>query len=401
MTDPTPPAADLAVAIAGPGDADSLDAVRAALAAAVLPAFPGRRLLLLHAGSATAEPAAGGRLVDVPIPADPARAVPPPAARAEFLRSVAAEAVALAAPALAIVETELARTHPEALVRLLEPVVAGRADFVAPWYSRPPLEGAIISGIVYPFTRALYGHRVRFPGGGDVACSRRFLQHCLAQKQWEAGGAYVTNLWLAQRALVNGFRPAEAWIGSRHFTTFHEIGELSAVLARVLGTLFQEAERSQARWQKERGSDAVERTGTPEPWDGAVPTVDVTEALAAFRRGEQHLAPVWNRVLPPMTVLEYRRLERGPDSACRIPDDLWARTLYDVLLAYHARSISREHLLPALTPLYLGWFAGFAMGVAGLTEPEVERRIEELCLRFEGEKPYLIGRWRWPDRFNP
>lgn len=401
MTAPTPDPADLAVAVAGPGDAETLEQVRAALARAVLPAFPGRRLLLLHAGAATAEPAADGRLVDVPIPADPSRPVPGPAARAEFLRAVAAEAVAIEAPALAIVDAALARENPAAVARLLEPVATGGADYVSPWYSRAPLEGSIISGIVYPFTRAMYGRRLRFPGGGDVACSRRFLQHCLAQKQWEASGPYVADLWLTQRAFHNGFRPVQVWVGERVDGTQHELGELSAVLARVLGALFAEAERSQARWQKERGSSAVELAGKPEPWPGPVPAVDVTEALAAFRLGEQHLGSVWNRILPPMTVLEYRRLARGPDSACRIPDALWARTIYDVLLAYHARSLSREHLLPALTPLYLGWFAGFAMGVAGTTGAEVERRIEELCQRFEGEKPYLISRWRWPDRFNP
>jgi hypothetical protein len=31
----------------------------------------------------------------------------------------------------------------------------------------------------------------------------------------------------------------------------------------------------------------------------------------------------------------------------------------------------------------------------------VQTRLERLCLSYETEKPYLIARWRWPDRFNP
>ena len=31
----------------------------------------------------------------------------------------------------------------------------------------------------------------------------------------------------------------------------------------------------------------------------------------------------------------------------------------------------------------------------------VEARIERLCENFETEKPYLISRWRWPERFRP
>jgi glucosylglycerate synthase len=30
-----------------------------------------------------------------------------------------------------------------------------------------------------------------------------------------------------------------------------------------------------------------------------------------------------------------------------------------------------------------------------------DRRIEKLALAYEAGKPYLVSRWRWPDRFNP
>jgi glucosylglycerate synthase len=32
---------------------------------------------------------------------------------------------------------------------------------------------------------------------------------------------------------------------------------------------------------------------------------------------------------------------------------------------------------------------------------QAEDQIEELCMAYESEKPYLISRWRWPDRFTP
>jgi hypothetical protein len=30
-----------------------------------------------------------------------------------------------------------------------------------------------------------------------------------------------------------------------------------------------------------------------------------------------------------------------------------------------------------------------------------EAHIEALAAAFETDKPYLVSRWRWPDRFNP
>jgi len=29
-----------------------------------------------------------------------------------------------------------------------------------------------------------------------------------------------------------------------------------------------------------------------------------------------------------------------------------------------------------------------------------DARIEQLALAFEAEKPYLVSRWRWPERFR-
>jgi len=39
--------------------------------------------------------------------------------------------------------------------------------------------------------------------------------------------------------------------------------------------------------------------------------------------------------------------------------------------------------------------------VRDLEASAVEARVERLCRAFESSKPYLISRWRWPDRFNP
>jgi hypothetical protein len=82
-----------------------------------------------------------------------------------------------------------------------------------------------------------------------------------------------------------------------------------------------------------------------------------------------------------------------------MPDALWARIVFDFLLAWRLRTINRGHLLGALIPLYLAWVASHFNIVASGTGPE--RHIEAVAATFEAEKPYLVSRWRWPDRFNP
>jgi hypothetical protein len=82
-----------------------------------------------------------------------------------------------------------------------------------------------------------------------------------------------------------------------------------------------------------------------------------------------------------------------------MPESLWARIVFDFLLAYRLRTINRGHLLGSLIPLYLAWVASHINITASGIDPE--RHIETVAAAFEADKTYLLSRWRWPDRFNP
>jgi hypothetical protein len=123
--------------------------------------------------------------------------------------------------------------------------------------------------------------------------------------------------------------------------------------------------------------------------------------VESFQLGSRNLQELWARVLPPATVVALGRLARTSPDAFRMPDDLWARTVFDFALGYRLRTLNRDHLLRALTPAYLGWVASFARDVAEADRGAVRRRVEDLCVAYETQKPYLLARWRWPDRFTP
>jgi hypothetical protein len=90
-----------------------------------------------------------------------------------------------------------------------------------------------------------------------------------------------------------------------------------------------------------------------------------------------------------------------PPDQFRMPDELWARIVYDFALGYRLRVISRDHLLRSITPLYLGWIASYALEMETAGPAEVESRIERVSSSYESSKSYMVSRWRWPDRFNP
>ncbi len=401
---------DFVVGVASYDHAETIGGVVQAAWAGLERAFPGARVAVLHAdGGArdgtmerarTAMP--GGPLVQMSVAADRApRLTPSLAARAGALRVIFTLAERLAARGCAVLEADVTSVAPDWVGRLLGPVDANRADFVAPIYARPRFAGAITTSVVYPFIRALYGKRIRYPVGGEFACSTRLLQHYVAADIWHADLTRVgIDVWLAIQALTGGYRLTQAFLGVKTQAASDGL-DLSETLARVLGALFLETERTVSVWQKVRGSEAVPVEGGDGPHSVEPAPLDQKRALDSFRLGARNLQEIWSPVLPPLALLELQKLARLPDAAFRFPDSQWARVVYDFALAFHMRVMNRDHLLSAFAPLYAGWLGSFVGEMQAAGEPEVEARIEQLCLRYEAEKPYFISRWRWPDRFNP
>jgi hypothetical protein len=121
--------------------------------------------------------------------------------------------------------------------------------------------------------------------------------------------------------------------------------------------------------------------------------------LQAFRLAYSNLHEIWSLVLPPNSLLGLKRLFATDAADFRMPESLWARIVFDFLLAHRLRTINRGHLLGALIPLYLAWVASHINITTSGTTPECH--IEAVAAAFEADKTYLVSRWRWPDRFNP
>jgi len=129
-------------------------------------------------------------------------------------------------------------------------------------------------------------------------------------------------------------------------------------------------------------------------------TFDVRRLAESFRLGLRNLQDLWGLVLPPATLLDLKRIAAAPAEAFAMPDELWCRVVFDFALGYRVRTINRNHLLGAFLPLHLAWLASYVREMQEATHAESEQRLERLCQTYEAQKPYLISRWRSPDRFN-
>ena len=310
----------------------------------------------------------------------------------------AAEAFDAAACALVAADGE---SPTDGARHLLAPILEEGFDLVCPCYATHRFEGVLTTGIVYPLTRSVFGQRLRQPIGDELAVSRSLASHLLGEA-WHGDAAHAGDrLWLVTAALSRDFRVCQSQLGSRLRHAPAADADLAASLAHVVGLLFHELRMHAPVWQRVKGSRVVKMYGDPAPPSGEAGQPHIAALLSAFQLGFQELGRLWGAVLPPQTLLALKRLTRTPEESFSFDDALWARIVYDFAVGYHLARMDRALLLRSMTPLYLGWAASFVREVRDLETPAVEARVERLCRAFEISKPYLISRWRWPDRFNP
>ena len=287
--------------------------------------------------------------------------------------------------------------QPAALRALADAVVEGGADLAVPHYALPASSGLVNSAILYPVSRALFGSHARFPLAIDLCLSPRMAERLatIAQR-YNTANQPEALIWPVAEAAVAGYKIAEVPAGPR--TIPHpDAPDFNSLLAVVTASLFTDVDSKAAFWQRAR--IAVPSPLSLVPAAPAFTPDQVAPMLEAFQLAYGNLHEIWSLVLPPQSLLGLKHISILPADRFRMPDPLWARIVYDFLLAFRLRTINRGHLLGALTPLYLAWVASHILLSASGTEPE--QHVEAAAAAFEADKAYLVSRWRWPDRFNP
>lgn len=335
-----------------------------------------------------------------PPPLDPSASIAN-AISADY-RAIAATAESLNAKAYVLIASDVENVTPQWVFDLAQPLTEHEFELVSPCYAFHKFDGILNNALLYPLVRSLYGKRIHNPLGPDVGIGSRFLMQILKADSGKPrpGIAPRVTVPIGAEAASRGLQVCQANLGERKYPPV-DWKNLSSLLAEVLGPLFQTMERDAPVWQRIRGSEPVPTVGPSLPHTDQPVAVDVRRLLEPFQLGFRNLQEIWALLLPPKTLFELQRLGRAAAEDFRFPDELWVRIIYDFSLGYRLRTISRDHLLRALTPLYLGWVASYALEVENVSATAAQHRIERLCEAFEAAKPYLVSRWRWPDRFNP
>jgi hypothetical protein len=311
------------------------------------------------------------------------------------LRQIMTAADLTQARAVAVVNADVTGITPESIAALIRPVKDQQYDYVAPVYRRHPLDGPLVTQLIRPLMRAMYGWQVREPVAPEFACSNRFVTHCLEQDVWDTElGRVGIDLWVTAEALAGGFRSCQTGISPHPAPSSRSpFGEL---FEQVVSSAFACLERHSGYWLGRNGSEPLPLASALSTSRVEAPATDGSRLTEAFAKDLQNLRSVLESILIDETLASLMRLAARQGSDLQFPDELWVKTVYEFLLSHQRGVMRREHIVQALAPLYLGRTGSFLRQHSSAPETEVDASLESLCLEFERWKPDLIQHWDQP-----
>jgi glucosylglycerate synthase len=309
------------------------------------------------------------------------------------LHTFLAAAELLRACACAVISAESSNADPEWIERLLRPVVRDHLDLVTPIYCRHKFDGLLVTNLLYPMTRALYCKRIREPHPSEFAFSGQLASHFLGQDIWNQDVARNgTETLLVIAAMAGDFRTGQSLLGPK-CRVDHAPADLVGALRQTVGALFWSLEQNLPRCDAGAGAPSTVNEDAAQTVTAEPMRVNRKRLHQMFTRGVAELEPVLVSILQPSTLAELKRVAAIPEDGFRYSDELWVRTVYEFAAAYHKSTISRDHIVQALAPLYRGRAYTFLVESRDTSGEEAEKHIETLCLTFEQMKPYLFELW--------
>jgi len=309
------------------------------------------------------------------------------------LRTILAAAELLRAKACIVMSPESANIESEWLSKLLRPIYRDGFDLVTPTYRRHKFEGLLMTNLLYPMIRALYGVRIREAYTPEFGFSSRLGGQFLGQNNWNDGtGGAGVELRLTLAAITGGYRICQSFLGEKDRVERHA-ADLVPTLRQTVGTLFSALEPDFPVWSAVAGSQPVPTVGSEQEVLLEPMRINRKRLREMFSTGVAELESVFQSILSPSTLTELQRIAR-PGEEFHYSAELWVRTAYEFAASYQKSVISRDHIIQALAPLFRGRAFTFLMENRNGSANDVENSIESLCLEFERLKPYLLEMWK-------
>jgi hypothetical protein len=306
------------------------------------------------------------------------------------LRTILTAAELLRAKACVVISPESVNINSEWLSKLLCPIYRDGFDLVTPTYRRHKFEGLLMTNLLYPIIRALYGAKIREPYAREFGFSGRLGRQFLDQNGWNNGFGVGLSFTLA--AITGGHRICQSFLGEKERVE-RRAADLVPTLRQTVGALFSALESDFPIWSTVASTQTVPIESGPEVLLDPM-RVNRKRLREMFSSGVAELESVFRSILSPSTLADLQQIARLGEEKFYYSAELWVRTVYEFAASFQKSVISRDHIIQALAPLFRGRVFTFLMENRNASANDVENNIEGLCLEFERLKPYLLQMWK-------
>src|SRR6266849_7095872 len=242
---------DILVGLPTHNNAKTIGPIVNTIQSGILQAFPRERAVIINVDGGsrdgTPELVTGGSIDDVrpasnlyalrTLHAISTKYASSPASEVAF-RTILAAAELLRAKACVVISPESANIEPEWLSKLLRPIYRDGFDLVTPTYRRHKLEGLLITNLLYPMTRALYGLSIREAYSLEFGFSGRLGSQFLEQNVWSDGtGETGVELRFTLAAITGRYRICQSFLGEKEHIE-RRAADLVPALRQTAGALF-------------------------------------------------------------------------------------------------------------------------------------------------------------------
>jgi hypothetical protein len=310
------------------------------------------------------------------------------------LRTILSSAELLRAKASIVMSPESSNVEGEWIAKLLRPVRQDDFDLVTPTYRRHKFDGLLITNLLYPMIRALYGLRIREPYTNEFGFSGRLGGDFLLQNAWDPGNSESdVELRLTLSAISGPYRVSQCFLGQKDHIE-RRSADLVPALRQTVAPMFSALESTFSAWSTVTGSQPIPTIGPDHETLLHSVRVNRKRLKEMFATGVAELESVFQTILSSSTFAELQRIARLGEGDFQYPAELWVKTVYEFAASHHHSVIARDHVIQALAPLFRGRALTFLIENRTGSAKDVEKNIEDLCMEFERLKPYLLQMWK-------
>ena len=305
-------------------------------------------------------------------------------------RTVLAAAELLRARACVLLSPDSTNIQAEWIATLLRPIYHDGIDLVTPTYCRHKFDGLLITNLLYPMVRALYGLKIREAYATEFSFSGRLGSQFLSQNSWDDGAGAELRFILA--AITAKFRICQSYLGEKIHVE-RRASDLVPALRETVGSLFTALDPDLPFWSAVTGSQPVTTIGSEHEVCLGPLRINRKRLREMFATGVNELESVFESILSPATLAELQRIAGMEEEDFAYPAELWVKTVYEFAASYRKSVINRDHIIQAMAPLFRGRACTFLTENRNSSADEVESNVESLCVDFERLKPYLQQLW--------